>query len=120
MNHSRDLRGAAIVGISAGIAIMVGLVLISIPGIRQERHEARRTMVLEALMRIEAAKTAYALEHDLVEGDRVSLEVLVEHENMLEQAPRLPGVDSLEVGAIGEPARATLDGEVLAPLGKAD
>ncbi len=115
MRPDRSPRASLLIRLLAIGGILMLMVLISIPGYRQQRREQSRQRVVDSLVLLSLAKEAYAVEHDLPPGREVTLDQVLTETQYISTAPPLRP-DDLELNPVGEPPAYRLqNGDVLTP-----
>jgi competence protein ComGC len=74
----RSRRGFTLTAWLWCLAIIAALCLISVPLVRNESHEIGAKICRQELAEILAAKTKYALEHQLENGAEISMQTLLD------------------------------------------
>jgi hypothetical protein len=99
-----------------GMALVAGLIALTVPGAVRRRHQIQRARSIETLAVLTAAKEAVALERGLEKGATPGIEDLIADSKVIEAEPVFPPGASYELKPVGEFPIGVFRGETLTPL----
>lgn len=88
--------------IVAAVVLLAVLSVAAIPVVRIDAGDQQRKEIVETLAVITMAKTAYAVDNELIDGRVVTLDQLVGHTKFLKERPFFPLDGKLKLNPIGE------------------
>lgn len=92
------------------VALVIGIAIISHPGVRDMQNDDAARICVHNLALIEEAKAHYAVDHDFVDGAPCTMQDLLADGKVFNTAPICPSGGTYTVGALGVTPTCSIGG----------